>query len=139
MSSTARLNWGLVLSGVGHIVHNVQEFGVGILAAWETLLPVTITVALIGAVRRQIATGGLLAIGGWGLVVLIAGGGSVLPLPVLPFEPEQSTAHQLTHVAYALLQVPLLAATMMALAEQRGSRGRRLRPTAGGRRRTPRG
>lgn len=127
MSSTKRLAWGLILSGTGHLVHNVQEFGVSILVAWETLLPVAVTVALIGAVRRQISTGVLRIVGAWGLLVLVAGGGSVLPLSVLPFEPEQSTTHYVTHAVYALLQLPLLAATAMTLAERRRHRGGRTR------------
>lgn len=127
MSSTDRLTWGLVLSGAGHLVHSIQEFGIGVLAGWETLFPVAITVTLIGAVRREITTGVLLIIGAWGPIVLVVGGGSVFPLSALPFEPEQSTSHYLTHAAYALLQVPLLAATAMALAERRRHHGGRNR------------
>jgi len=33
---------------------------------------------------------------------------SVLPLPVLPFTPEQSLRHYSFHVLYAATQVPLL-------------------------------
>lgn len=128
MSSTNRLTWGLVLSGAGHPVHNTQEFGVGILAAWETLLPMAITVVLIVAVRLQVTTGVLLVAGAWGMVVLVAGGGSVFPLSALPFEPEQSAAHYVTHAAYAVLQVPLLAATAMALAQLRRHHGGRTDP-----------
>lgn len=125
MSSANRLTWGLALSGAGHPVHNIQEFGVGIIGAWETLLPVAVTVVLIVAVRLQIATGVVLVAGAWGMVVLVAGGGSVFPLSALPFEPEQSAAHYVTHAGYALLQGPLLVATAMALAELRRPHGSR--------------
>jgi hypothetical protein len=124
VSSTNRLSFGLVLSGAGHLLHNIQEFGLGVLAGVETLLPVGITVVLIATVRRQVSRGVLLAAGMWALVVLVAGGGSVLPLSALPFEPEQSTAHYLTHAVYALLQLPLLAATAMAWAGRRHHGGR---------------
>lgn len=119
MRSSNQLTWGLVLSGAGHLIHNVQEFGLGILAGVETLLPVGITVLLIAAVRRRTSKAVLLVTGTWALVVLVVGGGSVFPLSVLPFEPDQSTAHYITHAVYALLQVPLLAATAIAWAELR--------------------
>lgn len=119
MSSTRRLTLGLVLSGVGHLLHNVQEFGIAILDAWETILPVVITATLIVAVQRQTTKRMLLVVSAWGMVVLVAGGGSVLPLSALPFEPEQTVAHYATHAAYALLQVPLFAATAMTLAQLR--------------------
>jgi hypothetical protein len=119
-SPTSQLTWGLVLSGAGHLIHNLQEFGLGILAGVETLLPASITVLLIAVVRRRISRGVLLVAGTWALVVLVVGGGSVFPLAVLPFEPEQSAAHYITHAVYALLQLPLLAATTIAWAELRG-------------------
>lgn len=120
MRHTNQLTWGLVLSGAGHPIHNVQEFGLGVLAGVETLLPVGITVLLIAAVRRRTSQGVLLVVGMWALVVLVVGGGSVFPLALLPFEPEQSAAHYITHAVYALLQLPLLAATSIAWAELRG-------------------
>jgi hypothetical protein len=40
---------------------------------------------------------------------------AVLPLPFLPFVPEQSLSHYLTHIAHALGQLPLLVAAMAAL------------------------
>lgn len=123
MSSTNRLTSGLLLSGAGHLVHNIQEFGLAAHAGVETLLPVAITVLLIVAVRRRISREVLLVAGAWALIVLVAGGGSVLPLSVLPFEPEQSTAHYLTHAAYALLQLPLLAATAMTWTRLRRDHG----------------
>ena len=33
---------------------------------------------------------------------------SVLPLPFLPFEPEQSVSHYLSHVVLGIAQVPLI-------------------------------
>jgi hypothetical protein len=46
---------------------------------------------------------------GWGVLNLVIGGiVSVLPLPILPFVPEQSVAHYGAHVVYALGQIPLV-------------------------------
>lgn len=52
----------------------------------------------------------------WALLTLVIGGVvSVLPLAVLPFQPEQSTSHYLAHVVYALGQVPLVLLAVTAL------------------------
>jgi len=39
---------------------------------------------------------------------LVGGALSVLPLPVLPFEPEQTLRHYSFHLLYAAAQIPLL-------------------------------
>lgn len=38
----------------------------------------------------------------------------MLPLPFLPFDPEQSVQHYLMHVVYAVGQMPLLVLTAVA-------------------------
>ena len=49
------------------------------------------------------------AILGWGVLNLVIGGiVSVLPLPILPFVPEQSVTHYTAHVVYTLGQIPLV-------------------------------
>ena len=46
---------------------------------------------------------------GWGVLNLVIGGiVTVLPLPILPFAPEQSVTHYAAHVVYTLGQVPLV-------------------------------
>ena len=53
---------------------------------------------------------------GWGVLNLAIGGVvSVLPLPILPFVPEQSVAHYGAHVVYTLGQVPLVVLAYRAL------------------------
>lgn len=37
---------------------------------------------------------------GWALIVLVVGGGSVVPFAFLPFVPEQSASHYLAHPVY---------------------------------------
>lgn len=98
----------LGISAAGHVIHNLAEFPLGILLGWETLFPLAVTVALgawLLARPSRLAFG---AAGGWALLVITGGGGSVLPLGVLPFVPDQSLAHYLTHLMYALSQLPLL-------------------------------
>ncbi len=53
---------------------------------------------------------------GWGVLNLVIGGMvSVLPLPILPFVPEQSISHYAAHVVYALGQVPLVVLAYRAV------------------------
>lgn len=60
---------------------------------------------------------------GWALLHLIGGGIlSVLPLPVLPYSPEQSLRRYSFHLLYALTQVPLVLTAASYL--RSGDRGR---------------
>jgi hypothetical protein len=53
---------------------------------------------------------------GWGMLNLVIGGiVTVLPLPFLPFVPEQSVTHYGAHVVYTLGQVPLVVLSYRAL------------------------
>ena len=63
----------------------------------------------------------------YGALMLIGGGLSVLPLPILPFSPEQSYAHYLSHAVYAAAQLPLVVACLQRLWPNPlpGSHGRR--------------
>ncbi|WP_341994975.1 hypothetical protein MRBLWH7_002520 [Microbacterium sp. LWH7-1.2] len=57
---------------------------------------------------------------GWGLVNMLVGGIiTVLPLPVLPFVPEQTIDHYLVHVVYTAGQLPLILVAVAALRELR--------------------
>lgn len=98
---------GLALSASGHVIHNLAEFPVAILWGWETLVPLAVTAVLGAGLVHRPGTASYLAAAGWALVVLVVGG-SVLPVGVLPFVPEQSLAHYLAHLAYAVTQLPLV-------------------------------
>jgi hypothetical protein len=51
----------------------------------------------------------------WGVLNLVVGGiVTVLPLPFLPFAPEQSPSHYAAHVVYTLGQVPLVLVSYRA-------------------------
>lgn len=98
----------LGLSGAGHVVHNLAEFPLGILLGWETLLPIAVTVLLgVGLVSRPGRATYAVTVG-WTLVVIVLGGGSVLPLGFLPFVPDQTVSHYAAHLVYVLTQLPLL-------------------------------
>jgi hypothetical protein len=49
-----------------------------------------------------------IALGALGSVHLVGAMMTVLPLPVLPFVPEQTVAHYLVHAVYAAGQIPIL-------------------------------
>lgn len=98
----------VVLSILGLIIHNLAEFPATILVAPETLVPVAITAALGWWLLRSPDRTMYRVAGAWALVMLVVGGLSVLPLAVLPFEPEQSVGHYIAHLVYAAGQVPLL-------------------------------
>lgn len=99
----------------GLLVHNLLEFPPSILVAPETVVPVAITLALGYGMLRRSGRGVPLATAAWAAVVLVVGGGSVLPLDVWPFVPEQTVGHYLAHAVYALAQVPLLWVALRAL------------------------
>lgn len=94
---------------MGLVAHNLLSLPLSPLAI-ETAGPVLIYGALFvwcvtsrgnEAARRSLA--------GWALLNLIGGGIlTVLPLPFLPFTPEQTLAHYGAHLIYSLAQVPLL-------------------------------
>lgn len=75
-------------SGAGVVVHNLAEFPPAILVAPETLPHVAITLALgVGMLRRP-GRGVFLETAAWGTIVVVVGGGSVLPLGIWPFAPD---------------------------------------------------
>lgn len=92
----------------GLLVHNLTEFPVSILLGSETLVPAVITILLGVVMLRWPGRPVYVAAAGRALVVIVGGGGSVLPLSILPFVPEQTVSHYLVHGVYALAQFPLL-------------------------------
>ena len=96
------------ISWLGFLVHNVADLPGQTLLSPETLGPTVVTAVLVVAYAvgwRRVAVVGLLV---WATVNLMGGALSVLPLPVLPFEPEQTLRHYSFHVLYAVTQIPLL-------------------------------
>lgn len=92
----------------GLLVHNLAEFPPAILLAPETVVPVGLTVFVGVILLRRPGRGVFLTAAAWAVIVIVFGGGSVLPLDILPFVPEQTVGHYAAHVVYALAQLPLL-------------------------------
>jgi hypothetical protein len=96
------------MSWLGLAVHNAAELGGTALLEPETTGPTAVLVLLAAGwftSFRRVAEWMLL---GWGWLHLVGGLLSVLPLPLWPYEPDQTLSHYAFHAQYALLQLPLL-------------------------------
>lgn len=115
-AEAAALVSAAAVSAVGLVVHNFADLPGRTVLHPESLYPVLLTSALIAiwfTKFRQAVTSALI---GWATLNLIGGGIiSVLPLPILPFRPEQSIRHYRFHLLYVLTQVPLLIAAVQSL------------------------
>ena len=114
----------IVLAWAGMAVHDAVELPDLIPASAEFLVPTAIYLIAGAAFVMTGMRVSAMVLGGWALLNLVGGGIlSVLPLPILPFTPDQSVGHYLAHAFYAVTQVPLLAITWRAAslrpAEQR--------------------
>lgn len=106
----------VALAWLGLWFHDAREFPGSYGLTGDSLVMGAIAAALLLAVWRTSrpawATAGLL---GFGLLMLVGGGLSVLPLSVLPFVPDQSGYHYLSHAVYAGAQVPLIVLCVLRL------------------------
>ncbi|WP_165478284.1 hypothetical protein [Arthrobacter sp. S39] len=103
---------GALIGWAGLFVHNLADLPGQSFFSPESSIPLLVTALLVSAwitSARYQATVALLC---WGLLNFVGGGVlSVLPLPFLPFSPEQTASHYLFHGLYALAQVPLVLST----------------------------
>lgn len=100
----------VALSWFGEVLHNAIELPQLTLLSPENLFPGLVSVLLFLVWWRAPAKRAPAALlFTWGAIHLVFGAIlSVLPLPVLPFVPEQTTRHYLAHLLYGLAQLPLL-------------------------------
>ncbi len=104
---------GAAVSLLGLATHNTLEFGAASLLDPATgFMPMLVAYgALVVLILRAPALRltALIALAGLALLNLVGGAVlSVLPLGFLPFEPEQSLGHYLSHVLYGITQLPLI-------------------------------
>ncbi len=104
---------GAAVSLLGLATHNTLEFGAASLLDPATgFMPMLVAYgALVVLILRAPALRltALIALAGLALLNLVGGAVlSVLPLGFLPFEPEQSLGHYLSHVLYGINQLPLI-------------------------------
>ena len=99
----------LLLSWLGFLVHNLADLPDKNPFIPETLYPSLVYLALMLMwLARPGRVTGWLSLAWIGLNFLGGGILSVLPLPFLPFVPEQTVYHYTFHVLYAASQVPAL-------------------------------
>jgi hypothetical protein len=110
----------------GMLAHNVLELGPAFLLDPQTLIPLGIFAILaILAARETAGRATWIALLAWAVLNLVGGGIlSVLPLGLLPFQPEQSLGHYGAHVVYTLAELPLV---VVAWSGVRASRTRWVR------------
>jgi len=103
---------GAFIGWAGLFVHNLADLPGQTFLSPESIIPLLVTALLVAGwftPARYAATVALLS---WGLLNFLGGGVlSVLPLPFLPFAPEQTPSHYLFHGVYALAQLPLIIGT----------------------------
>jgi hypothetical protein len=119
----------VTLSAAGMALHTIREFGnAGLFDPASGFIPFVslqlllyITHALFRPARRVAA----IALFATAILQLLGGAIlSVLPLPFLPFTPDQSLHHYLSHALYGALQLPLLVTSRRAAANRPAPRSR---------------
>ena len=103
---------GALVGWAGLFVHNLAELPGQTILSPESFLPLLVTALLVAGWFTRVRYAATVALLCWGLLNFLGGGVlSVLPLPFLPFAPEQTPSHYLFHGIYALAQLPLMVAT----------------------------
>jgi hypothetical protein len=100
----------MILSWLGMFIHNTIEFPNFSLLTPENAGPALMSILLFSGwmllAYRRLFT---LLILVWTLTHLIIGAvGSILPLAIWPFVPDQSLRHYMAHSIYAATQLPLI-------------------------------
>jgi hypothetical protein len=100
----------LAVSAFGAWYHNTREFPGMPLTAPEMLSAIVPAVVILvwWLVRPGLALWWVTVV--WVVLLNLVVGAvlTALPLPFLPFEPEQSMSHYMTHLLYLLAQIPAI-------------------------------
>jgi hypothetical protein len=94
---------------LGMFIHNQADLPGLTVTSAENLAPAVVWLLLVLLCwLRPRERWPLILLGGWGLLNLGGAIITVLPISLLPFEPDQSVRHYAFHVLYAGFQLPLL-------------------------------
>lgn len=119
----AGVTGAVTVAWAGFFIHNVADLPGQTLLSPESLIPTLIWIALLTVwlipATRPAGAWGLLA---WAVINAVGGALSVLPLPFLPFQPEQTPEHYGFHLLYLATQLPLIVLTAVWI--RRHARGR---------------
>lgn len=96
-----------------HELHRVPAM-IGLTPDASLPLLVILVALLIWWLRAAHKRAPSLALLIYALVNAVGGFLSVLPLPILPFVPEQTLDHYLVHVIYSVFQAPLIVVALVA-------------------------
>ena len=108
--SIALAGSAVVVSWLGEVVHNAIELPQLTVLSAENSLPGLLSLVLflgwwLFPTKRAFA----ICLLAWALLHLTVGGIlTVLPLPILPFYPEQTSGHYAAHLVYSLAQIPII-------------------------------
>jgi hypothetical protein len=105
------------LSWLGEYVHNLYELPQLSVLSPENSITAVISLALFCVWwLTPLSRAAALLLLGWSLLHLIGGAIiSVMPLPFLPFYPEQTLDHYAAHLVYGLAQIPLIVVAIRQL------------------------
>jgi hypothetical protein len=100
-----------VVSWLGFFVHNLADLPAHALVGAETLAPTAVYLVLLAGLAAPLRRVAVRLLLGWAWLHLLGGAVlSVLPLPVWPYQPEQTLRHYAFHALYGAAQLPLLIA-----------------------------
>ena len=106
----------------GFLVHNVADLPGQTILSPESLFPTLVWIAaLVLWLVPVTRTAGAWILLIWAVINLVGGAISVLPLPFLPYEPEQTVKHYAFHGLYAATQLPLIGVTAAWLSRRAGA------------------
>ena len=120
-SQTWLLGFFMIVSWMGMYIHNRMEFPSFTLLNPENAVPALMSTLLFASwLFLPYHRLSQFLIFGWAIMHLTIGAVlSVLPLPAWAFAPDQTLSHYMVHLAYALLQLPLIV-LLITLMKRKG-------------------
>ena len=109
-ATVRRMAAAVAVAWLGVCIHNRADLPQLPFLSIEYILPTALwgLCLLSWLVRRTLAWPAILLLV-WGVVSLVGGFATVLPLPILPFDPPQTLYHYSFHLVYAVAQLPVIS------------------------------